>query len=133
VSGRNRTTGTVVGAAAGAAAGSAIGCKLQHDDQKKATAQAPSYRYGEYQLAPGVEPASFSKSGAPYVVTRGANLRAGPGPNYNRLGGLAAGERFEALASVQGADWLLVGRGGVGVGYIHRDLVTSGVIQNARR
>jgi uncharacterized protein YgiM (DUF1202 family) len=53
------------------------------------------------------------------VATRSVNLRAAPTTGSGRVGSLRAGERFQALANVRGTDWILVGQGGVGVGYVH--------------
>jgi hypothetical protein len=39
------------------------------------------------------------------------------------VGSLRAGQRFQALAHVRGSDWILVGQGGVGVGYVHEAYV----------
>lgn len=122
VSGHNRTTGTLLGAAAGAAAGSAVGCQMQHGDQQRASSDsygARTYRHGGYQLYSGVAPASYQRLGDTLVATRTVNLRAAPGQGGARVGSLRRGERFEALAHVRGTDWILVGRGGVGVGYVH--------------
>lgn len=122
VSGHNRTTGTVVGAAVGAAAGSAVGCQMQHNSQDRAAAEsygARTYRQGKYELYSGVAPASYKRMGQTLVATSTVNLRAAPSQGGARVGQLRRGERFEALAHVRGTDWILVGRNGVGVGYVH--------------
>jgi uncharacterized protein YcfJ len=125
VSGHNRTTGTVLGAAAGAAAGSAIGCQMQHSDEQHAAvantqaAYGPqTYRHDGYELSSGVAPASYQRRGDTVVATTTVNLRAAPDQGSARVGKLRPGERLEALAQVRGSDWILVGRGGVGVGYV---------------
>ncbi|CAN7281269.1 SH3 domain-containing protein [Phenylobacterium sp. LjRoot225] len=122
VSGHNRTTGTVVGAVAGAAAGSAVGCQMQHNSQQRAASDhygQRTYRQGGYDLYSGVAPASYKRVGGTFVATSTVNLRAAPAQGSSRVGQLRRGERFEALAKVRGTDWILVGRGGVGVGYVH--------------
>jgi uncharacterized protein YgiM (DUF1202 family) len=122
ISGHNRTTGTVVGAVAGAAAGSAVGCQMQHNSQDRAVAGsygARTYRQGGYELYSGVAPASYKRMGETLVATSTVNLRSAPTQGGARVGQLRRGERFEALAHVRGTDWILVGRGGVGVGYVH--------------
>ncbi len=124
VSGHNRTTGTVVGAAAGAAAGSAIGCQMQHNDEQRAAYGdgrygAATYRHDGYELANGVAPASYQQMGGGFFATKAVNLRAAPDAGSPRVGKLRRGEHFQALAQVRGSDWILVGRGGVGVGYVH--------------
>jgi uncharacterized protein YgiM (DUF1202 family) len=57
--------------------------------------------------------------GETYVATRSVNLRAAPTTGSGRVGALREGERFQALANVDGTDWILVGQGGIGVGYVH--------------
>ena len=110
---------TALGAVAGAAAGSAIGCQMQH--KTPAQAYAPTtYTRGGYRLSSAIAPASYSRVGRTFVATSSVNLRAAPTTGSARVGSLRAGERFQALAQVRGTDWLLVGQGGVGVGYVHR-------------
>lgn len=123
VSGHNRTTGTLLGAAVGGAAGSAVGCQMQHNDQQQAAYSedygARTYRQGDYRIYSGVAPASYQRMGQTLVATNTVNLRAAPSQGAGRVGQLRRGERFEALAQVRGTDWILVGKGGVGVGYVH--------------
>ena len=136
ISGHNRTTGTLLGAAAGAAAGSAVGCQMQKGDAQRAAAAneqrdaqraaandqgyAPrTYSHQGYQLESGVEPASYQRLGQTLVATSTVNLRAAPNSGSPRMGSLRRGERFEAMAKVRGGEWILVGRDGVGVGYVH--------------
>jgi hypothetical protein len=116
----NRGTGTLVGAAVGAAAGSAVGCQMQHNEVQREQAPygARTYRHGGYALYSGVAPASYDKVGQTLVATQTVNLRAAPSQGGERVGQLRRGERFEALAEVRGSDWILVGRNGVGVGYV---------------
>jgi hypothetical protein len=128
LSGHNRTTGTVLGAAVGAAAGSAVGCQMQHNDEQRAqaaqAAEAPPPAHDErqdhYSLGRGVLPADFHRLDGPLVVTHSVALRASPDSRSRRLGMLHKGERFDAMAEVRGTDWLLVGRNGVGAGYVQR-------------
>ena len=123
VSGHNRTTGTLLGAAVGGAAGSAVGCQMQHDDQQRVAYSEGygyrTYRQGGYELYSGVAPASYQRIGQTLVATNTVNLRTAPTQGASRVGQLHRGQRFEALAQVRGTDWILVGRGGVGVGYVH--------------
>lgn len=121
VSGRNRTTGTVVGAAVGAAAGSAVGCQMQHNDTRRA--YSSTYNRGGYRLSSAISPASYRRLDQTLVATSTVNLRSAPSTRAGRVGQLRSGERFEALAEVPGSDWILVGQGGVGVGYVHADYV----------
>ena len=123
VSGHNRTTGTLLGAAVGGAAGSAVGCQMQHDDQQRVAYSEGygyrTYRQGGYELYSGVAPAGYQRIGQTLVATDTVNLRTAPTQGAGRVGQLRRGERFEALAQVRGTDWILVGRGGVGIGYVH--------------
>ncbi|HKR90192.1 MAG TPA: SH3 domain-containing protein [Phenylobacterium sp.] len=124
VSGHNRTTGTLVGAAVGAAAGSAVGCQIQHNEEDRAAAandqvEAPrDYRRDGPPLSRGVAPASYKRLDSAMFATKTVNLRAAPDQDSRRVGKLHRGERFEALAQVRDTDWILVGRDGVGVGYV---------------
>ncbi|HEY8572816.1 SH3 domain-containing protein [Phenylobacterium sp.] len=123
VGGSKPAAETVLGAAAGAAAGSAIGCKMQHTAHEKASGYgyAPStYTRGGYRLSSQIAPASYHRLGDTFVATRSVNLRSAPSTGSARVGSLRAGERFQAMAQVRGSDWVLVGQGGVGVGYVHR-------------
>jgi hypothetical protein len=121
VSGHNRTTGTVLGAAAGAAAGSAVGCQMQHSrqDATYASGERRTYRQGGYRLSSDITPARYRRMDETYVATASVKLRAAPTTGSARVGSLRSGERFRALANVAGTDWILVGQGGVGVGYVH--------------
>ena len=119
VGGRKDTAETLVGAGAGAAAGSAIGCEMQKDRARS----AGTYRHGGYRLASDVAPASYSGIGRTFVAETGVNLRAAPTTGSAKVGRLRGGERFQAMAAVRGSDWILVGQGGVGVGYVRGDFV----------
>lgn len=121
VGGRHATGETVAGAAVGAAAGSAIGCEAQKDRAK--SQGASTYKQNGYRLYSNVHPASYSKIGDTFVARSGVNLRAAPTTNSGRVGRLSAGQRFQALASVRGTDWILVGQNGIGVGYVRGDFV----------
>lgn len=126
---------TVVGAAAGAAAGSAIGCKLQHKTQQDAYGYgvAPStYTRGGYRLSSQIAPASYRRLDDRFIATRSVNLRAAPTTGSARVGSLRAGERFQAMAQVRNSDWILVGQGGVGVGYVHRAYAEPATYRYAR-
>ncbi|WP_165844058.1 SH3 domain-containing protein [Phenylobacterium kunshanense] len=119
VGGRRATGETIAGAAVGAAAGSAIGCEVQ-----KSSARSPgTYTRSGYRLQSNILPASYRRIGEAFVAEAGVNLRAAPTTNSARVGRLAAGERFQALAEVRGTDWILVGQGGVGLGYVRGDFV----------
>ncbi|MCR5876198.1 SH3 domain-containing protein [Phenylobacterium sp. J426] len=119
VGGRQPGLETVVGAGVGAAAGSAIGCEMQKDRVEN----RGTYTRGGYRLSSDIAPAAYSRIGQTFVATDGVNVRAAPTTSSARVGRLRAGERFEALAHVRGTDWILVGQGGVGVGYVRDDFV----------
>jgi hypothetical protein len=123
VGGSKPGTETVVGAAVGAAAGSAVGCQMQHKTQQDTYGYgvAPStYTRGGYRLSSQVAPASYQRLGETFVATRSVNLRAAPSTGSAKVGGLRAGQRFQAMDQVRQSDWILVGQDGVGVGYVHR-------------
>lgn len=58
---------------------------------------------------------------APYVTLKSSNVRAAPSNQADKVGGLQPGTEFQAVGST--GDWILVGRKGVTVGYIHKSLV----------
>jgi hypothetical protein len=122
LSGHNRTTGTLVGGALGAAAGSAVGCQMQKNEAQSAAeneaASAPADAGDDYPLARGVVPASYDEAGDRLVATRTVSLRASPDRHSHAVGQLRRGERFDDMAQVRGTNWILVGRDGVGVGYV---------------
>ena len=66
---------------------------------------------------------SFEAAGGAYVASSTANLRAGPSTRTKVVGKIAAGESFDALGVVPTGGWVLVGRGGYGVGYAAASLV----------
>jgi uncharacterized protein YgiM (DUF1202 family) len=63
--------------------------------------------------------------GEPYVVTAsgGANVRGGPGTSYAVVDTLGSQEKVQAIGKVHEADWYLVGRGSVGIGYVFGNLL----------
>jgi hypothetical protein len=128
VSGHNRTTGTVVGAAVGAAAGSAVGCQMQHQDPAQREARddrSGTYTSGGYRLSSQIEPARFSRTRGMLLVTGNFDMRAAPDFSSRYVGRLRGGERVDAMARVRGSDWVLVGRNGVGLGYVHEDYLRA--------
>jgi hypothetical protein len=128
VSGHNRTTGTVVGAVAGAAAGSAVGCEMQKSDPNQTAdrdERPATYTSGGYRLSSQIQPARFSRAGGSLMVTRNFDMRAAPDFSSRYVGRLKGGEHVEAMARVRGSDWVLVGRNGVGLGYVHRDYIRA--------
>ncbi len=132
VGGRHATGETVLGAAAGAAAGSAIGCEAQKDRAEKRGYNSATYSQGGYRLSSGIRPARYERIGETFVADRTVNLRASPSSDSARVGRLQAGQRFDAMAQVRNSDWILVGRNGVGVGYVRSDFVQSDDTRYAR-
>jgi uncharacterized protein YgiM (DUF1202 family) len=135
VGGRHATAETALGAVAGAAAGSAVGCKMQHNDAQNAYGygrQPATYTRSGYRLSSDIAPASYRRMNEAFVASRTVNLRAAPTTGSGRVGSLRAGERFQALASVRGTDWILVGQGGVGVGYVNSAYVQPANYRYAR-
>ncbi|WP_312166812.1 SH3 domain-containing protein [Phenylobacterium sp.] len=133
----DRGTGTAIGAVAGAATGSYVGCKMQRDEAARGGYAQPSYRpatytQNGYRLNRDVAPATFQRDGGGFVARSTLNLRAAPTTHAARVGTLRAGESFQALARVRGTDWILVGQGGVGVGYVHGAYVRPTGYQYAR-
>lgn len=138
----DRGTGTAIGAVAGAAAGSYVGCRMQRADAQHGavySASGSSYGYqpepatyvhAGYRLDSSVSPARLSSDGSMFVATDPVNLRGAPTVRSARVGALRPGERFQALARVRGTDWILVGRNGVGVGYVHDAYVRPAGRQN---
>ena len=121
VGGRHSGAETVGGAALGAAAGSAVGCEAQKG--RDTGSRSSTYSRGGYRLSSDVAPANYTRIGDTFVAQSGVNLRAVPTTGSSRVGRLQAGERFQALAKVRGTEWILVGQGGVGVGYVRGDFV----------
>jgi len=66
---------------------------------------------------------SYEAVGGDYSVRSTANLRSSPSTRGSVVGKLSAGERVEVLGGVPSSAWLLVGRGGYGVGYVSSSLL----------
>lgn len=130
--------GAVLGGLLGAAAGSYVGCQKQRQQEAQAYDNGYAYdqngydRYDGYQdagyrdqgpLARGVQPARVIAAQERLRVTSNVNLRAAPSASSAKVGQLHAGQTFESLGMVRGSDWLLVGRNGVGVGYVKQTYV----------
>jgi hypothetical protein len=122
-----KAVGTVLGAGLGAAAGSAIGCQAQ-----KNTAQnTGSYVSNGYRIANYVQPANFQRAGGRFIATSTVNLRSGLSTSAGKVGQLARGETFTAMAYARRGEWVLVSRNGVGVGYVNGAYVRPTGYQNA--
>ncbi|MFV3375386.1 MULTISPECIES: SH3 domain-containing protein [Pseudomonas] len=57
----------------------------------------------------------------PYVTKSSVNVRSAPNLKAGKVGGLAPSTEFTAVGST--GDWVLVGRKGVTVGYVHKSYV----------
>lgn len=61
--------------------------------------------------------------GEGYVATANANVRGGPGTDYQTVGGLVAGETVNVVGKVRGKDWYMISQGGVVTGYVAANLL----------
>ncbi|KPX49276.1 SH3 domain-containing protein [Pseudomonas syringae pv. tagetis] len=59
----------------------------------------------------------------PYVTRSTLNVRSAPNMYADKVGSLPGNTQFTAVGST--GDWILVGRKGVTVGYVHRDYVMT--------
>ncbi|KPW47179.1 putative lipoprotein [Pseudomonas syringae pv. broussonetiae] len=59
----------------------------------------------------------------PYVTRSTLNVRSAPNMNADKVGSLPGKTQFTAVGST--GDWILVGRKGVTVGYVHKDYVMT--------
>lgn len=66
-------------------------------------------------------PADLKLIQSQYMTIKSSNVRAAPTVNADKVGGLPAGTEFTAIGAA--GEWILVGRKGVNVGYVHKDLV----------
>lgn len=66
-------------------------------------------------------PADLKLVQSQYITLKSSNVRAAPAVNADKVGSLPASTEFTAIGS--SGDWVLVGRKGVNVGYVHKDLV----------
>lgn len=135
----DRGTGTAIGAVAGAATGSWVGCKMQRDEaarggyaQGGGYYRPATYVQNGYRLNGDVAPASFVRDGGSFVAGSSLNIRSAPSTGSAKVGALRPGQPFQALARVRGTEWILVGQGGVGVGYVHGAYVQPAGYQYAR-
>ena len=88
-------------------------------------AAAPAFDESALKFAPDVKRAAegFEPVPEPFVSVGGGALSAEPFYGSAPVGELRPGQRIEALAMTKGQGWLLVGRKGVGVGYVSRGVV----------
>lgn len=67
--------------------------------------------------------AKMEKLGGQFMTVKGANVRQAPTTSSGKVGFLPAATEFTAMGKT--GDWIMVGRKGVAVGYIHSSLVKS--------
>ncbi|KPC28466.1 putative lipoprotein [Pseudomonas syringae pv. cilantro] len=67
----------------------------------------------------------------PYVTRSGLNVRSAPDMSAGKVGSLPGNTQFTAVGST--GDWILVGRKGVTVGYVHKDYVMTQSDADARK
>jgi len=99
------------------------------------TASSPyAPRYGQplartqVPLATRVNAAAGFETVAPRYTALGQTyIRLSPDYSASTNGFLNRGEEFQALAKVQNSDWILVGRNGMGVGYVPASSVQASV------
>ena len=68
---------------------------------------------------------AYESAPSEFTVRSNATLRASPSTTGRSLGMLYSGDEVEALARVRGGPWILVGRNGEGVGYVHDSLLEA--------
>jgi len=90
-----------------------------------AATAAPVFDESAVKLAPGVQRATLGYEAVPepFVVANGSPLYAEPVYGAKSTGELRAGQRVEGVAMTKGQGWLLVGKDGVGQGYVSRGLL----------
>lgn len=68
---------------------------------------------------------SYAPAAGEYSARGTANLRSSPSTSGRIVGKLSSGERLDVLGASPDNGWLLVGRGGYGVGYVSPTLVNQ--------
>ena len=63
-------------------------------------------------------PVNLVPIGVVYRARVAEDIRLAPNPSSTRAGGLAVGERINAIGKVAGGGWIMVARGGRAVGYV---------------
>ncbi|MBU4435981.1 MAG: SH3 domain-containing protein [Alphaproteobacteria bacterium] len=112
----DRGTGTAIGALVGAGAGSYVGCSMQKNEAAKAVGGA--YVSNGVRYAPSVNATPVTQINGKYVARSNLNLRASASLRGAKVGGVPAGQTFQALGRTGDGKWILVGQDGVGVGYV---------------
>ncbi|AHG42623.1 hypothetical protein N018_21300 [Pseudomonas syringae CC1557] len=99
-------------------------------DHSKASAvitPGPEYRATrtiEIKRTPNIQAVpSMKLINQPYFTRSGLNVRSAPDMRADKVGSLPGNTQFTAVGST--GDWILVGRRGVTVGYVHKDYVMT--------
>jgi surface antigen len=69
--------------------------------------------------------------GEPYVATRSANVRGGPGTDYKTVAELESGKTVMVAGKVQAKDWYMISEGGAGSGFVATDLLDKAALDAA--
>jgi surface antigen len=108
-----------------ATAGQPLTWKSDHSGATAQITQGKEYtqtKNVEIKRAPRIQAVpSMNLINEPYVATSSLNVRAAPAKGADKVGSLASNTEFTAVGST--GDWILVGRKGVTVGYVHKDYV----------
>jgi len=163
--GRGKYVGVAVGTLAGYWLGGEVGKRLSTRDQQGIastteqaleTGETQSWQnpetgtYTKVSVADAPPPASMRTTRKPplgqvppmdlindfYVAEKNANVRGGPGTDYQILYGLKRGERVPVVGRVAGSDWLMIAEAGAGSGFVYAPLlspVAGGADGNALR
>ena len=78
------------------------------------------------KLAPGVTKApGYETPDTPYIVANPTSIYSDHSFFGTKVTGeLKRGEHVDALAKVKGWDWVLVGKGGTGIGYVSTSMLS---------
>jgi surface antigen len=108
------------------AGGQPVTWKSDHSGATAQITQGKEYsqtKQVQIKRAPRIEAVpSMKLINEPYVSTSNLNVRSAPNKNGEKVGSLNSNTEFTAVGST--GDWILVGRKGVTVGYVHKDYVT---------
>ncbi|WP_298013200.1 SH3 domain-containing protein [uncultured Castellaniella sp.] len=158
--GTGRTVAMIAGALAGGALGNWIGSNLDAKDQEAlaastqralASGEAQNWKSDHSGATAVIRPVSSKTETREASVKRSqnvvqvknlvalnetwqakssTNLRAGPGTENAKIGGLSSGQTFTALGRTDN-NWVAVGRKGVTVGYVSGSLVQPVAVAKA--
>jgi len=86
------------------------------EDARQAVGGA--YKYDGVRFANSVQAQPVTRIKGKYVARSNLNLRASASTRGAKVGGVGAGQTFQALGRTDDGKWILVGQDGVGVGYV---------------